>query len=169
MRSGVGDQRLELRPSAPFLAASALSPVALLALGIWGSLRAGELRAVPAVLLAMGVVLAVAALWDLPLRVQLTGQGVTRVCLLRRQHLGWDDVVALGRTRVDRGGERLVGRAVSGLRSSKVGGLVLLVGPKRRRYLLTDRQERPDQWHELERLVPRWAPGVALPPPPAAR
>lgn len=167
MRSGVDEQQLELRPSALFLAASAVSPASLLILGTWGSLRAGELRAIPGVLLALGAVLAVAALWDLPVRVQLSGQGVTRVCLLRRQHVSWDEVMALGRTRIDRGGERLVGRAVSGLRSSKVGGLVLLVGPKRRRYLLTDRQERPDQWHELERLVPRWAPGVALPPPPA--
>jgi hypothetical protein len=156
-------ERLELRLSETFLAASAFSPVALLGLGLWGLLRAGEVRVVPLVLLVVGGVLAVAVASDLPHRVELTAEGITRRCPLRRQFLAWDEVVSLSRTRIDRSGQRLFGRAVGGLRSSKVGGLVAVVGPKRRRYLLTDRQERPDQWHELQRLVGRWAPGVALP------
>jgi hypothetical protein len=155
-----------IRPSGWFVASSVLSPLVLLALGGWGLLATEGLAWLPTGLFVVGAVLAVIVAADLPVRSELGPDGVERVCPLRRQRVPWDDVVAVGRTRVDRGPQRLLGRAVTGGGSRKRGGLVLEVGPKRRRYLLTDRQERLDQHHELRRLVPRWAPGVPLPAEP---
>lgn len=160
--SARSEESVELRLSAWFLVSAVFTPAVLILLGGWGLWRTGEVRVFPSLLLAMGAVLLIVVAADLPYRVELHEEGVDRICPLRRQHVSWDDVTALTRTRVERGGQALFGRAV-GARSSKVGGLVLLVGPKRRRYLLTDRQERPDQFHELEQKIRRWAPGVALP------
>ena len=160
------DGPLVLRPSAWFLVSSLLSPGLLVGLGAWGLVAAGRLAVLPAGLLVLGVVLWAIVLADLPLRSELGSEGVERICVLRRHRVSWDDVMALGRTRVDRGPQRLIGQAVTGSGPRRRGGLVLEVGPKRRRYFLTDRQERPDQHHELRRLVPDWAPGVTLPAEP---
>jgi hypothetical protein len=157
------EEPLVVRPSGFFLVSAFFSPALLVTLGLWGWWRVGELRTTSGVLLVVGLFLTVTVLADLPYRVVFGPEGVSRVCPLRRQRLAWDDVTALSRTRVDRGASRLFGRAVSGLRSQKVGGLVVLVGPKRRRYLLTDRQERPDEYHELKRRIGVWAPGVPVP------
>lgn len=156
---------VELRVSSWFLVSAIFTPAVLVVLGSWGLLRAGELRVFPALLLGLGLVLLLIIAVDLPYRAEVNRDGVDRICPLRRQRVPWDDVIAISRTRVDRGGQRLLGRAVA-RGPSKVGGLVLLVGPKRRRYLLTDRQERPDQFDRLQQAVRLWAPGVPLPAAP---
>lgn len=158
---------IELRVSPWFLVSAIFTPAVLVLLGSWGLWRAAELRVFPALLLGAGLVLLLVIAVDLPYRVEVNPDGVDRICPLRRQRVAWDDVIAITRTRVDRGAQRLLGRAVA-RGPSKVGGLVLLVGAKRRRYLLTDRQERPDQFDRLQRSVRIWAPGVPLPAAPRA-
>ena len=91
-------------------------------------------------LLVVGVVMSVGTSWDYPLRSTFGPDGIERRCLLRRQHLGWDRVRQLSRSR-------------SGLFSGglRLGGLSAIVG--RRRYLLVDQAESGAEHDDLDALL----------------
>jgi hypothetical protein len=129
----------------PFVAAGA-SAVALgaLALGSWSD--AGTGRGPLAVLLGAVVATGVLLL-DLPRRTEIGPEGLVRVCLLRRERIGWDRVVAVERQR----------RWLTG---PGTGGLV--VRGRRARWLLTTSAEPPSTHARLARLVADHAPGVRM-------
>ncbi len=153
-----------------FVALSALSPLVLLTLGIWGLSRAGELRILPTILFAIGVILAVVAALDVPLKIRLDEAGVHRRCLLRRQVLAWDDVLGLRRPRTRRG-RRAADRSVRSSPGAAEGadpgrGGLLVETTARRQYLLSAGRERPATYAAIEEVVRRHAPGLSLPGPP---
>jgi hypothetical protein len=126
------------------------SPLILVALGAYGT--AGGGTSSPGFwILLLGLGLLAAAAWTLPWEATIDADGVHVRTLLRRQHLAWDDIVAIERHRRIRGGGPLVARTAAA-----------------RRIAITDRVERPAEWDELKELVERHAPGVAVATPPPA-
>lgn len=97
---------------------------------------------VPLAGMLAGVLAALVVAYDQPLRCEFAPDGIVRVCPLRRQHLDWDDIVALERLR--RGGG-LVARLASG-----------------RRIVLVDRREGHAEHQRLRALVAEAAPGLAV-------
>ena len=147
----------------------------LIILGAWGLLRGGEVRALPLVLLVIGLLMALVAAFDIPLEVGVDADGVERRCLARTQRFAWDDVVGFGRTRsgrVKRGfGASAEAEPVSsqpaGMGDPKTGrGGLVLETVARRQYLLSAGRERPDTYVALESSVSRYAPGLSMPGPP---
>lgn len=153
-----------------FVVLSALSPLVLLTLGIWGLSRAGEFRVLPSILLATGAILAVVAALDVPVKIRLDEAGVHRRCLLRRQVLAWDDVLGLRRPRTRRGrrtAERPVRSSPGVAEGSDPGrGGLLVETTARRQYMLSAGRERPATYAAIEAVVRRHAPGLSLPGPP---
>ncbi len=90
----------------------------------------------------VGAGLVVVMALDYPVASTFSAEGVTRRMMLRRQHLPWDRIDQLSRTRPG---------LTSGLRKVQHGGLVAVVG--KRRYLLVDRCESLDEFHRLEDLA----------------
>ncbi len=163
--------RLEFTPSAGFIALSAASPALLLGLGAWGIIGAGQVRTLPLVLVVLGIGLALVAAFDVPFRIIVDDDGVTRRCLLRRQRFAWDDVVAFRRPQPRRG-RRGISQAVGGpggdgepMSAPGKGGL-LLETRARRQYLLSLGRERPATYGAIEEAVRRHAPGLSMPGPP---
>lgn len=148
--------RLTLQASTPVL------------LGILGGAAAtrGINGVVLAMLLAAVVTLAV-VLFDLPIRSELDRDGITRVCLLRRQRLSWSEVVAI--ERMPRGVTRRApaasdpAAAPPGVARSR--GLVARVGP-RRMVLLVDRRESHAEHAALRALVRDRATTIRAEQPP---
>ena len=129
----------------PFLAAAATA-------GALGPLGAAAWRAggaAPGTLLALGLAALAAAvlLADLPRRTELGPEGVVRVCLVRRESIAWDRIVAVERQR-----RRLAGPGT--------GGLVLR--GRRGRWLLTTSAEPPAIHAALARLLAEHAPAVRM-------
>ena len=113
----------------------------------------------------IGLVLAFVVLWDVPRSVEFSPDGVCRRCVLRAPVLGWDRVVAIERVPTRPMSYDGIQRRLAGLKGHERPqgrGLVARVPPKRR-YLLCDVSERPDQWDELRSKLARWTPGVSLP------
>ncbi len=129
----------------PFLAAAAtvagLGPLGVVA---WraGGAAPGTLVVLVLAGLAVGVLLL-----DLPRRTELGPEGLVRVCLLRRERIAWDRVVAVERQR-----RRLAGPGT--------GGLVLR--GRRGRWLLSTSAEPPAIHAALARLLAAHAPAVRL-------
>ena len=169
------ETEVEFRPSLGFLALGIFSPAVLIILGLWGVVRAGELRIVPLVLLVIGLLMALVTALDIPVSIVVDAKGVHRRCAARTQTFPWDEVVAFRRPR-GRRGRRGVGStsapsggsAASGAMGNPEtgrGGLVLET-TARRQYLLSTGRERPDTYVALERAVAHHAPGLSMPGPP---
>ncbi len=143
----------------------ALAPVALGLVAASGFWLGGDRIVVPSFFLVMAVVAAAVVLFDAPRKVVMSRAGVYRHCLLRTHFFDWEVVSALERAPTPprkAGGwmERRVLRHEPRPRAPE--GLVLRVG-KKRRYLLLNRPERPDQWDALSSRVAIWAPHVSIP------
>lgn len=136
-----------LHSSAWRLGLQLLTPPVLLWLGVTG-LGAG-VRPFPLVLAVLGLGAAVVVLFDLPVRSEFTAEGVTRVCVLRRQSLPWSQVVAVERASgmPSRPGEDGKPKPPGSSR-----GLVARTGP-RRVHLLVDRRESHAEYEAIRTLL----------------
>jgi hypothetical protein len=99
-------------------------------------------RVLPTLVLIAGVAGTVIVLFDYPIAVTFDAEGFTRRTMLRRQRMPWSRIDQLSRSRPN---------AVAGFRKLAHGGLVAVIG--RRRYMLVDRCESPDEFAELERIL----------------
>lgn len=131
------------------LASAVIAPTALIALG--GAASRNGFRWLPALLLGLGIVLALGVLLDFPRHTRFDTTGMTRVCPLRRQHLSWDDTVAIERAPAS------TADRIRALREREPvplpsGGLVAR-GTGRRRWLLTDRSESPLEFAAVEAML----------------
>lgn len=154
-RSG-DDLEVVVHSSLRGLAAAAVAPAALIALGV-AALQDG-FRWLPAIILLAGSGLAVGVLFDFPRRTRFGGDGIARICAVRTHHIPWADALALERapaTTVDR--VRSLKQGSPGAGPS--GGLVAR-GRGRRRWLLTDRVESEPEYDAIAALVARQ--GTAL-------
>lgn len=129
----------------PFLAAGATA-AALGSLGIV-ALRDGGATPWTVVALTVSGLALVVLLIDLPVRTEVDGTGLVRVCLLRRGRVPWDRVVAVERQR-----RRLTGAGTGGL----------VVRGRRGRWLLATSAEPPLVHERLARLVADAAPEVRM-------
>lgn len=156
-----GPERVAVHSSLRGLSAAVVTPIALIALGA-AALASGGPRAIPTLLLASGLVLAAVVLADFPRRSEFDLTGITRVCWLRRQHIAWDRVVAIERSRPSTSSHA---RNLTDRRSSServVSGGLVARGSKRRRWLLTDRVESREEHRQLTALLERVARPVAM-------
>lgn len=152
-------ERITLHTTWRHLVASSFGAVLVAAGGLAAVAAVGF--TVPAtVLLVLGCGLLAVVLFDVPVASVFDAHGVERHTLLRRHRLHWQpgDVLTRARPSLVRGEERL-----------RQGGLVLRRG--RRRYLLVDKAESPDEFGRLLRVVDvAGAPGaevhVSAPSPP---
>jgi hypothetical protein len=99
-------------------------------------------RVLPTLVLIAGVAATLIVLFDSPIAVTFDADGLTRRMPLRRQRMQWSAIDQLSRSRPG---------IVVGVRKLAHGGLVAVVG--RRRYLLVDRCESPDEFAQLERIL----------------
>lgn len=138
------------------------APMLLLALGVWSlTLRVW----LPTILLTVvGVATAAVVLFDLPLRAEFDRDGVTRVCVLRRQRLPWTRVVALERA-IARPPRRRPGDDETRSRVRQSQGLVARLGP-RRVSLLVDRRESRREFEAVGDLLRKRATVMRAAPPP---
>lgn len=139
-------ERVVVRGSVrPFVAAGASAGL----LGLLGgaALRAGGPTPGGVAVLALAGLAAVVLLLDLPRRTELGPDGVVRVCLLRRERIAWDRVVAVERQR-----RRIAGPGT--------GGLVLQ--GRRGRWLLATSAEPPAVHAGLARILAAHAPTVRM-------
>jgi hypothetical protein len=134
------------------LTAGIVTPLLLVALG-GAALVDGGLRWFPVTLVVAGVLLAVVAIGDLPRRSIFDGDGITRVCWLRRQHVPWQRVVAVERTSPGTGARtrNLLDRREG--REPVVSGGLVARGRGKRRWLLTDRVESRAEHQRLVALL----------------
>lgn len=144
-----GDDEVVVHTSLRGLAAAAIAPTALIALG--AAALQGGFRWLPASILVAGCVLAIGVLLDFPRHTRFTASGIVRRCALRAHHIPWADALAI---------ERAPATTVDRVRSLKQesphagpsGGLVAR-GPGRRRWLLTDRVESELEYDALAALL----------------
>lgn len=111
------------------------------------ALRGGGATVGAVVVLALaGLALAV-LLVDLPLRTEADRDGLLRVCLLRRERIGWGRVVAVERQR-----RRITGPGTGGL----------VVRGRRGRWMITTSAEAPAVHTRLARVLAERAPEVHM-------
>lgn len=113
----------------------------LFAGGLYGTIASGG-HWFPIVLLALGAIFLLIVLVDFPLASRFSVDGVERRMVLRRHFIPWSRVRQLTRTRP---GVSMAERRLN------PGGLSVLIG--KRRYLLADRSESPDEFDALEELL----------------
>lgn len=129
----------------PFLAAA----TSALGLGVLGALawRGGGATFGSVVVLGFAALALTVLLVDLPLRTEVDRDGLLRVCVLRRERIGWDRVVAVERQR-----RRITGPGTGGL----------VVRGRRGRWLVTTSAEPPTVHAGLARVLAAHAPEVRL-------
>lgn len=158
------DAPVVLHSSLVTLSLSVATPLILLTIGVYSlTLR---VWAPTIIVTGLGAALAVVVLFDLPLRSEFDADGVTRVCILRRQRLDWGRVVAveraLARPPLRRSGEADEPRPAGARRSQ---GFVARLGP-RRVSMLVDRRESLREYDAVAALLrPRATRMRATPPP----
>jgi len=128
-----------------------VSPVLLLGFGS-AMFLGGTRWLVPAVFVAGGVALGLVTLFDYPIHTTIDGVGVTRRTPLRSHVLAWPAIERFSRARGGRLGRR-------------PGPLAAV--SRRRRYLLVDRAEGPDEYDALQRCLKAHDVVVGLPVEPA--
>jgi hypothetical protein len=94
-----------------------LTPPLLLGLAIL-TLTVKSPISVPIVFGILGTILGVIVLFDFPLALQTTDEGLTRVCLVRHHHVAWSDISVI-------------------IKPKRRG--LLLITTRRKRYVLVDR------------------------------
>jgi hypothetical protein len=144
------DPELHLHTSWRGLLGAWITPVVLLGVGSV-AVGTGGLRAFPLLLVVLGTVLMLVVLVDYPHRVTVDRTGVSRHTLLRTQRLGWDQLVAMERTRPAT--STVVRNATDRRSDPQVSGGLVARGPGRRRWLLTDRVESRIEYDRLVQLV----------------
>ncbi len=154
-----------------------VAPSILLALGGYG--LADTFRWLPFLLFILGAVLAVVAVADYPLFTIIGSDGIRRRCLLRTQHLSWEDVSTVARPAQNSrwrrehptsgAGGGSVSPPVSGVESAHAselavagpkGGLVAEV--KRRPHLLIDRVESQAEYDAVVAGMSEWVPHLPV-------
>jgi len=141
-----------------------LAPALLIGFSVSAMIWSGQVSILAMILASMGAFLGLVVLFDLPRRCVITDSGITRRCPLRAQLVPWDQITSITRTP----GTTFTGHKEpgAGRLSRGMGGLSAVAG--KRRYLLLDHVEGPDEYAELVRCLKAWAPGVSLrasPPP----
>ena len=116
-----------------------MGAVAVFAFGVVITMGSGG-AVLPAIVLVVGTILMLTTLFDYPVASRFDAEGVERRAVLRRQHIAWDRVDQLTRTRP----------ALAGL-TLKPGGLAAKVG--RRRYLLVDQCEAVAEFDALGEVL----------------
>ena len=109
--------------------------------GVIGILFGGW-SVVPTFVFGLGLFLVLVVLLDYPVSSRFTAEGVQRRMMLRHRWFDWEQVSQL--TRVRPGIAR-------GLRGLEHGGLAAVIG--KRRYLLVDQPESPEEFDVVYRLV----------------
>ncbi len=150
MTSDTWARRLVVHTSLRGLAAALFTPAVLMAVGVGSAVVVGVAPA-PIVLIGLGAGLGTISLLDYPRHVEFDRDGVTRVCVLRRHHLPWSRLVAIERTRPTTAAS--VRNLVDRDAQAQVSGGLVARGPKRRRWLLTDRIESNLEYDRLESLL----------------
>lgn len=155
---------IELYSSWRGIVSSTLTPFILIALPVW-AMATRRVHPIAVAVALVGCALAAVALLDYPWSTRFGPRGIARRCALRTQHIRWDDVDGLARSREPRRLRRSSEDADPNTKG-RIGGVVVLRG--RRTYLCTDRPESRDEHAALLDAVGRWAPTVPqrLPPPP---
>lgn len=148
--SGDTPAELTLHSSWRGIGANTAGATLVSAAGLFGVLRGGW-RVFPTLLLICGLVFLLVVLLDYPVASTFSPQGVRRRMMLRRQYFGWERVDQITRARAGFG---------SGLRGVKHGGLAAVVG--KRRYLLVDQPESPEEFDQLYELLAGEADRVTL-------
>ena len=123
------------------LVASSIGGGCILLGGIVGVLLGGW-RFVPVLVLGLGLFLSAVVVLDYPIATRFTAVGLQRRMLLRHQHFDWDQVRQLTRARPG---------VTGNLRGLEHGGLAAVVG--KRRYLLVDQPESPDEFDVVYALI----------------
>jgi len=146
------------------LVVGVVAPILLIGFSVGAMISAGRIAVLAVILATVGALLGTIVLFDLPRRSVITNTGITRRCPLRAQLLPWDRITSITRTP----GTTFTGykEPGAGRLSRGMGGLSAVAG--KRRYLLLDHIEGPDEYAELVRCLKAWAPGVSLrasPPP----
>ncbi|WP_052667600.1 hypothetical protein [Nitriliruptor alkaliphilus] len=163
----VGPDQVVVHTSVRGLLAAAVTPLVLVALGAAALIDGRGPAIVPLVLLLVGLAAGLVAVGDMPRRVEFDRTGLTRVCLLRRQRVPWERVVAIERSRPS---SATVARNVVERRESKgdprISGGLIARGRPRGRWLLTDRVESREEHDELRRLLEHAERPVAMRAPP---
>ena len=130
-----------------------LTPALLLGVAALAVLADG-FSPVADVIIVLGVGMLAIGLLDFPLYTTLAPSGITRRTLLRAHSIPWTSIAALNRAR-------------GGRRKRRAGPLVAAIG--RRRYLLVDQVESPDEYEAIRKLCDSDAipvPLVAIEPAP---
>lgn len=138
------------------LLTAAAAPTILIAVVILGLNREFRVSGVMIVLGVLALVLGGAALFDLPRRTEFGHEGVTRVCVLRRHRIPWDDILVIRRAR---------GSTLANLRSRNpdhtgVGPLVAKKG--RVNYLLCNQSESRAEYDRIVDGMETWAPELVM-------
>jgi hypothetical protein len=107
--------RLKLKESKPRVALSVATPPLLLIMA-WGSWAVEAPMWLTAILAVLAALLGYVVAFDFPLAIEVDGEGIHRLCLLRRQLLKWDDI--------------------AGIVQPRKRGLVLVTEDRKRRILL---------------------------------
>jgi hypothetical protein len=141
---------LILHSSLRGLLAAVATPLALAGLGLRSLTVAGPNPGAIG-LVVVASVLAVGGALFLPRRVEFDRTGVLRVFLARRQHLPWDAVVALERSRPSTPPSPL--RPTGTVPAPRVTGGLVARGGRHRRWMLTDRVESQVEYEQLAALV----------------
>jgi len=147
------DEHLVIHSSLRGWLAAVFSPTVLLLLGAVGVQGVGA-RPVPTVVLLLGAGLGLVVLLDLPRHSVFEDRGITRVCLLRRHFLPWDEVVAVERSRPHTG-TILRNLADRGLGEAQVSGGLTARGRGRRKWLLADNLESREEHRSLRAILDR--------------
>jgi len=114
----------------------------LVAFGGVVGVAVGGWRIVPTLILAVGSGFVLVVLFDYPVATTFSASGVRRRMVLRAQSWPWERITQFTRVRPG---------VTKGLRGLSHGGLAALVG--KRRYLLVDQAESPDEFDVLYRLA----------------
>ncbi len=153
------------------------APAILLALGGYGI--NDTFRWLPFLLFVLGSILALVAVADYPIFTVIGQDGIRRRCLVRTQHLRWDDVSTIARPAQNSrwrrehpaagAGGGSVGPPVVGVESAHASALAV-AGPKgglvaevrRRPHLLVDRVESRAEYDAIVAGMQDWAPHLPV-------
>ena len=138
---GMGVSRVTLHSSWRGLIFSLIGASVVTAGGVFGVILGG-FRLVPTVFLVAGVGFLIVVLFDYPVATTFTPTGVRRRMVLRAQSIAWDRIERITRVRPG---------IAKGLRGVEHGGLAAVVG--RRRYLLVDQPESPEEFDLVYRAA----------------
>lgn len=123
------------------LLGSTAGALLVFAAGVYGVVGGGW-RLIPTTLFVIGALLVLVVTLDYPVASRFTADAVERRMMLRRQRISWERVDLLTRARPG---------MTRGLRGLKHGGLVAVVG--RRRYLLVDQPESPEEFDAVATVL----------------